>query len=85
MLFVVVTCFSSQKLYFRIMHPDISWKTSYETVTFENYHSKNRIKIDVFIYGCSHGSSLCGVIFIKVVKTLVKTVSELKGVFRCFH
>ena len=60
-------------------------KTSYETVTFEIHHSKNHIKIVVLTSGCSHGSSLCGVIFIKVVKTLVKTVSELKGVFRCFH
>ena len=60
-------------------------KTSYETVTFEIHHSKNLIKIVVLTSGCSHGSSLCGVIFIKVVKTLVKTVSELKGVFRCFH
>ena len=59
-------------------------KTSYETVTFEIHHSKNCIKIDVLTSGCSHGSSLCGVIFIKLVKTLVKTVSELKGVFRWF-
>ena len=60
-------------------------KTSYETVTFEIRHSKNRIKIVVLTSGCSHGSSLCGVIFIKVVKTLVKTVSELQCVFRQFH
>ena len=57
-------------------------KTSYETVTFEIHHSKNRIKIDVLTSGCSYGSFLCGVIVIKVVKTLVKTVSELKGVLR---
>ena len=56
-------------------------KTSYETVTFEIHHSKNRIKIAVLTSGWSHGPSLCGVIFIKVVKTLVKTVSELKCVF----
>ena len=57
-------------------------KTSYETVTLEIYHSKNRIKIVVLTIGGSHGSSLCGVIFIKVVTTLVKNVSELKGDFR---
>ena len=60
-------------------------KTSHETVTFENHHIKNPIKIVTFTYGASYGSSLCGVIFIKVVKTLVNTVSELKNVFRQFH
>ena len=57
-------------------------KTSYETVTFEIDHSKNHIKIDVLTSGCSHVSSLRSVILIKVVRTLVKTVSELKGVVR---
>ncbi len=60
-------------------------KTSYETVTSENHYSKYRIKIAVLTSVYSHGSYVCGVISIKVVKTLVKTVSELKGVFRWFH
>jgi len=60
-------------------------KTSSETVTFEIYHSKNRIKIVILISECVHGSFWCDAIFLKVVKTFVITVSELKGDFRYFQ
>ena len=57
-------------------------KTSCEMVTFEIHYSKYRIEIVVSTSGSSYGCLLCGVISIKIVKTLVKTVSDLKGVFR---